>query len=446
MRQVEGDKRPVFASCFSAMMSIEIGYLVLAQVSSCKQSEVKMQNSTVRRQVISIQGGMRQVVAALVLSFSWLALAGCANQSQTQTSFWSGVFSETPLLEHVYSNSARFRVAVYFTQIESSGNHSEVIAQQTLPADGQYFYPASTVKLPAALVALEQLSALEQTSVSAQSPMRLHRQDGLRVSSLEHSISAALTISDNEAFNDLYEFVGHDELNNALIAKGYTSARIQHWLGQVRSAESNRRTGAVQFVAGDEILYALAPKVGRALAAIEARVGRAEIVDGQKVLGAKNFSSKNRFSLADCHTMMQAIMRPELVAAEQRFNISEHNVQRVRDALSTSPTAAGFRRADGSDYPDDYVKFLFGGAPNQKLRPGVRVWNKIGMAFGFVSDCAYIRDGVSGSEFFLSARIYVNQNEIFNDDQYEYDDIALPFFRDLGIAILKRARMGTAAH
>lgn len=102
--------------------------------------------------------------------------------------------------------------------------------------------------------------------------------------------------------------------------------------------------------------------------------------------------------------------------------------------------AAGLTQHDGSEYPDDYVRFLFGGAPDRKLPDGVRVWNKIGMAFGFVSDCAYIRDADSGAELLLLARIYTNANGDFNDDRYEYDEVALPFLRDLGRSVLTYVR------
>ena len=35
-------------------------------------------------------------------------------------------------------------------------------------------------------------------------------------------------------------------------------------------------------------------------------------------------------------------------------------------------------------------------------------------------------------EFFLSAIIHVNENGIYNDDQYEYDQIGVPFMSELG--------------
>ncbi len=65
----------------------------------------------------------------------------------------------------------------------------------------------------------------------------------------------------------------------------------------------------------------------------------------------------------------------------------------------------------------------------------IRIFNKSGEAYGFKTDCAYIVDYENGVEFLLAATLYTNDNETFNDDNYEYEEIAQPFFRDLGLAI-----------
>ena len=49
-----------------------------------------------------------------------------------------------------------------------------------------------------------------------------------------------------------------------------------------------------------------------------------------------------------------------------------------------------------------------------------------------IRDSAYIIDTDSGVEFFLSAVIYVNSNGVLNDDDYEYEELGLPFLSALG--------------
>ena len=40
--------------------------------------------------------------------------------------------------------------------------------------------------------------------------------------------------------------------------------------------------------------------------------------------------------------------------------------------------------------------------------------------------------------FFLSATIYVNDNNVINDNIYEYDEIAIPFLAKLSQSIYNR--------
>ena len=62
----------------------------------------------------------------------------------------------------------------------------------------------------------------------------------------------------------------------------------------------------------------------------------------------------------------------------------------------------------------------------------IKIFNSVGWAYGFLIDNAYIIDTVNDIEFFLSAVIYVNKNEILNDDQYQYYELGLPFLANLG--------------
>ena len=58
--------------------------------------------------------------------------------------------------------------------------------------------------------------------------------------------------------------------------------------------------------------------------------------------------------------------------------------------------------------------------------------NRIGGAYGFLIDMAYIVDFEKKIEFVLGAVIYMNENEILNDGIYEYESVGFTFFRDIG--------------
>jgi len=62
----------------------------------------------------------------------------------------------------------------------------------------------------------------------------------------------------------------------------------------------------------------------------------------------------------------------------------------------------------------------------------MKIYNKVGYAYGTLTETAYIVDEENGIDFLLSATLLVNNNGIFNDDTYEYDEIGIPFLAQLG--------------
>src|SRR5580698_9169003 len=53
------------------------------------------------------------------------------------------------------------------------------------------------------------------------------------------------------------------------------------------------------------------------------------------------------------------------------------------------------------------------------LSANTRAFNKVGWAYGFMTDCSYIQDTLNKVEFFISCTMYLNNDEILNDEVYE---------------------------
>ena len=139
-----------------------------------------------------------------------------------------------------------------------------------------------------------------------------------------------------------------------------------------------------------------------------------------------------RFRCPTCNTCYALVLFPESVPPARRLRLLPADYALLREALSQLPRQSQHPRYDAAHYPDTYAKFLLGGGGIAPLPPGVRVFNKIGQAYGFLIDNAYIQDETNGVEFLLSAVLYVNADGVLNDDIYEYDRIGFPFLRDLG--------------
>jgi len=67
----------------------------------------------------------------------------------------------------------------------------------------------------------------------------------------------------------------------------------------------------------------------------------------------------------------------------------------------------------------------------------VRVFNKVGWAYGCLTDVSYVVDFKNKVEYMLAATIYVNSDNILNDDKYEYETVGWPFLYEIGQTIYR---------
>ena len=65
----------------------------------------------------------------------------------------------------------------------------------------------------------------------------------------------------------------------------------------------------------------------------------------------------------------------------------------------------------------------------------VRVFNKVGWAYGCLTDVSYVVDLTNNIEFMLAVTVYVNSDGILNDNKYEYETVGWPFLYKVGQAI-----------
>ena len=351
----------------------------------------------------------------------------------------------------VMENPDKYRVQIIYAQIDRDADNKPYFRTHVYRVDpGEYFYPASTVKLPTAALALEKLNRLDLpgldwdtamltgSAANYQTEARVDETSPTGLPSVGHYIRKILLVSDNDAFNRLYEFIGQQELNESLRRKGHYDTRIIHRLESFLSQEENQWTNPVQFFNGDELVYsqeAVRSKASYAGLTPEL-LGQAEIVDGERLERPKDFSTKNAYALLDQHNVIRNLMFPDSVAAGKRFDLSEDDYRFLYRYMSMYPGESDINAyRDKERYPDGYVKFLMFGGDAEEIPSHIRIFNKVGDAYGFLTDAAYIVDFKNNIEFMLSATIYTNDNQTFNDNDYEYEEIGLPFLKNLGQAI-----------
>jgi len=361
--------------------------------------------------------------------------------------FISDLLQKSPeLFRAVTSRPDLYDVQILYTQIDRDAQNRPLFRSYSYKLDKKrYFYPASTVKLPSVLLALEKLNELK---ISRDTPMLTDsayaRQTRVRVDataenglpSVAHYAKKILLVSDNDAFNRLYEFVGQYDMNERLYRKGYRNLRIVHRLESPMNADQNSHTNPVRFVQDGKVQYEQPAQVNTKPFKSDSviRRGIGFMRNDSLIRQPFDFTNKNFFALEEQQAILKAVLFPESVPARSRFNLTPGDYGFLYQYMSQLPRETTHPFYDSTFY-DSYCKFLLAGDQKTAFPRSIRIFNKVGDAYGYMIDNAYIVDFERGVEFMLSAVISCNSDGIFNDDAYDYDKIGTPFMGNLGRVI-----------
>lgn len=403
--------------------------------------------------------------------FLWLMLffAACNTNKNMGTRYnpAKDSFLDTLLSTHadrlgpVFRQAQEFGLQIIYTRIDRDAGNRPYFTDYYYRVDtGRYFYPASTVKLAASALALEKLNDLNIPGLDRNTPMFTDSLQGITPEVLSDSTAAdglpsvgqyikkILLVSDNDAYNRLYEFIGQETFNKRLWENGFTAVQIKHRVGVTGiDPEGNRHTNPVTFRRRDRVIYSQPEAYSRlTFSPRHDLMGKAYYNDKNELVNSPmDASRKNRAPLADLHGILRQIIFPEAVTKKHRFRLKDSDYQFLYHCMSAQPDESAHPHYDTAEFHHNYVKFLlFGGKEGNSINANIRSFNKPGWAYGFLTDVAYIADFTHHVEFMLSATVYVNKDGILDDEHYQFEETGKPFLKALGEIIyeyeLQRAK------
>ena len=371
----------------------------------------------------------------LLASFCFLLLS-C---SSTTNPIELIIKKREPQLKPIYKNKENHNLQILYTKVVRDSLGMPSFIQYDYQADNNvYFYPASTMKLPIVALTLQKINELRNTgiNITVESKILLLSADQITTeTTFKDLISKVFLVSDNSASNILINFLGYNYFNQQMREKGLNTIVLNH------------KFNPDPYVKTDWKIYTL----DRDLISIDETQeiiehnnldnllqGKFQILNGEKVATPFNFKTKNKASLRDLDGVMKRIIYPDLFQEQDRINLSDQDYNFLRYWMSRFTFEdIGIEYQKDSQYFDSYNKFFIYGDSTNTIDRKIRIYNKVGVAYGALTDISYIRDYQKKIEFFLSATIYVNQNQIVNDNIYEYDDVGIPFLAELARQVYK---------
>ena len=233
--------------------------------------------------------------------------------------FLSDLLSKHPqYFGDILKNPDSLGVQIIYTQINRGRNNLPALTDYYFNVNPhKYFYPASTVKMPVALLALEKLHELNIVGLNRKSTMITESYYSGQTSvyndptsedgrpNIEHYIKKIFLVSDNDAYNRLYEFLGQEYINERLHQKGYKDAQLLHRLQTSLTPDEHRHTNPVNFYdTSGKLLYQKPALYNQQIyEARNTKLGKGYISNDKLVNEPFDFSGRNRIALEDLHNI-----------------------------------------------------------------------------------------------------------------------------------------------
>ncbi|MBT8286407.1 MAG: class A beta-lactamase-related serine hydrolase [Bacteroidia bacterium] len=362
-----------------------------------------------------------RALAILILLFT----VSCAEDSNFDP-LQAALDSESKLIRQVIDSVDQYEVQIQLTTIDRQADTIVFTDFEYQLDDSTYFYPASTVKFPVSILTLEQIQKDELLNLDT--PFFVEGDS--MFTTLRHDIRDIFAVSSNHTFNRLFDYLGKDKINQRLTELGISPVRISHRLST--SDAYNLTTRPLIIKQSDSSLFTTEPIINTPITPLELKrikKGIGHYLDGELIEEPMDFSERNYLPVATLHQTIKRVFFPESFPASQRFAINENHRDFLVKSMALYPKTLNY---DPSEFYDSYGKFFIYGDLKDPLPDHIKIYNKVGYAYGYLTDCAYIVDSKNSVEYMITATIHVNRDGIFNDDQYEYDEIGIPFLAQLG--------------
>lgn len=349
--------------------------------------------------------------------------------------------NKNSLLNKVLDNPSKYQFQLIYVRVMKDEKGNIRFEKRDLFQDKYYFNPASLIKFPLAVAALEKLSALKDSGVDLNTTINMHTcscdydtDDYVKNNSnpcFGQFIREMMIMSDNDAYNLFFDFMGKDRFNNRMQELGYKNIIMRKHFTSRCTDEENNIGGGIGFSSQGQTLLRFpcdtSKKVFATDSSMPVKAGTSFLENGWVISGEKDFSNGNYVRLSEVTDLMIQLFFPNNVS-KPKLQMDEQYKEFLLEAMSDYPRNLKGYTINTEKKPDNLYKYFIS---EDKLGEDIHIYNKVGQSSGFISDVTYVRDNKNDISFFLSASMLAKKSPVINDGNYNYSDLGFPVFRKI---------------
>ena len=245
-------------------------------------------------------------------------------------------------LKEIIKDKEDYQIQILLTKINQNNTQFDFNEYEYQLDDNQYFYPASTNKLPIVILTLKKINELRSkgSEITLKSKIILNYKDDYSelviqdsITSFQNLIADVFLVSDNSASNILIDFIGYNYFNNEIKNAGFEKTYLNHKFNpdpyvnstwQISDLDNN----IISSLHDNQIIIKADDKTN-GLEKGNRRYFKGEILDE-----SLSFSEKNRSSVTDMHNLIKYIFYPEIFDRTNNFNLNVEDYDFLRYWMS----------------------------------------------------------------------------------------------------------------
>jgi hypothetical protein len=373
----------------------------------------------------------------------------CQPKDSNKEDFFRTIISgKDSLVDQVLRNASKFNFQLILSVYDYK-NGKDTLYHFYLNRDQYYFSPASLIKLPLAIIAGEKLTSLKNshgvsvndsiaiTTCSCDKSTDSYVKNS-RPSSFKQFYNELFIMSNNSAYNLFFDFVGRDHANKRFKELGFNRIIMNNRFSSGCSDETNKNYGGITFYRNNQENILSIPCGSSYMnwsydITWPNKAGKFQLINKKIISGPKEYTSGNYVSLTDAHQMLidfiEDFHRP---IKERKFKIDDEIRTTIYNAMGSFPKEMISPNYITENIPDTYYKFFLNPKSMNTSSNSLRIYNKVGIAGGYISDVSFIEDKRIGLRFFLSGSMLAKKDGVIGNNNFNYYDIGIPTFRKIG--------------